>query len=172
MNVIKKRTTSNSFYYVVQTRPGYFPSNISNEIVTDFKRGLITHETTLSAVKRSNSNKKRHHKINSTRNQLSQNQLATDYHCSITFNGQYIPKHVSHNKREEKSKSTQINQHRYHHHLPTVYSPLTKSSVNKISYFNRTVVLPSAKASHFDYHIKSSKLIENVLYLNRYMTDI
>ena len=147
MDVIKKKTTPHSTHYIVQTRPGYYPSNISNEIVADFKRGIITHETTLSASKRPHSRS------------YARDNLTLDYQFNISLNG---PKHSLDFRREETKKNKTHNYTR-HHHYPSVYSPLTQTNEKKVDYFNRTVVLPSSsKSPHFNYYIKSSKKCSSI----------
>ncbi len=144
MDVIKKKTTPHSTHYIVQTRPGYYPSSISNKIVADFKRGLITHETILSASKRPHSTSNNKHSRSYARDNLS-----LDYQCNISLNS---PKH------EEDIKTNKAHNYTRHHHYPSVYSPLTQTNEKKVDYFNRTVVLPSSsKSSHFNCNIKSSK---------------
>jgi hypothetical protein len=135
MDVIKKKTTPNSAHYIIQTRPGYYPCRISNQIVADFKRGLITHETTLSATRHLNSkNKHGNHR------HKSHVMPELDFNCSISmFDDHHQQRsHYSHKREEGKSRTN-------HNYFPKVYAPLNKSNEKTINYYNRRiVVLPSS----------------------------
>ncbi len=146
MDVIKKKTTPNSAHYVIQTRPGYYPCRISNQIVADFKRGLITHETTLSATRHLNSKSKhvnRHRHASHVIPEL-------DFNCTISMfdDDHHHRSHYSHKRDEDKSRTN-------HNHFPKVYTPLNKSNEKAVNYFNRRiVVLPS---SNFRDQMRSCK---------------
>ena len=160
MEVIEKNTpNSTHFTIVAPTLRGYRSPVISNQLVADFNRGVMSYEQTVSESP-------------CFKSKASAKDFTVNYHCSIIFNGSpansprlkvssnyphvktkkyYIKAATSPNQEHPKNTNYMCSASftapcNEKDRLSSIYAPLTKSNLKRLNYLNRTVVLPSKNA--------------------------